>query len=766
MFRILFFLSVLIFSYSPSLYAKIIYVNQSATGLNNGNSWPDGFVSLHAALAAAQYGDQIWVAKGIYFSYVPGIANSFTLVSGVKLYGGFSGTETSPAQRSILDNLTILSGLATPPFQVPNVIYCENTDSTTMLDGFTIRDGLAEVFNGTNCDIAPNQYVCHGGGIYLYTGTPGTYTFLNVSNCRFLDNRARKGGGIAANFEFGSGGIRVEKCYFENNGCTDAGGALYVITGQAIQHQFRIDSCTFYNNYGNAASCISINNSHDSIDIRITNSIFQDNKATLSCAGIYIGNAGYNKPVIDKCIFIGNEAGKNQFEPGRGGALLGSNFKVSACIFKENAAYLGGAVAAGNIDVSNCLFENNMSSKDGGAIWMTEYNRLINNTFVDNQAGMNGGALCDVGNAWDTIVNCIFVGNKAGQQGDWMASVFGNIYVDHSLIDEEDCAALEEGLNMQFALLNCGDSNLFNVDPLFRDTLNGDYRVKGCSPILNQGDNAWVANFGLLADLSGSARTIDGLPDIGAYETEQFTAQVHKSNISCFGDQDGAAIAMASGGYSPYIYQWNTGAQSAMIDHLSEGNYHVVISDADGCSSMFSVDFTNPDPLQVSTTVTDAATGTSLDGKVSIQDIGGGTPPYYIQWSTGDSAIFQIDGLLYGFYQLSVTDSNGCDTVISVEVKITSATDEIFPSDWDARISTGFSSSQNKIITLTLTGTESHDFKYILFDSSGRRLGNGAFQSGAGVKDIEIPFAVGNGVYFLYISDEKNRFISRSFIRQ
>ncbi|MCB0576079.1 MAG: hypothetical protein KDC61_16105, partial [Saprospiraceae bacterium] len=151
------------------------------------------------------------------------------------------------------------------------------------------------------------------------------------------------------------------------------------------------------------------------------------------------------------------------------------------------------------------------------------------------------------------------------------------------------------------------------------------------------------------------------------------------------------------------------------------------------------VDFTNPDPLQVSTTVTDAATGTSLDGKVSIQDIGGGTPPYYIQWSTGDSAIFQIDGLLYGFYQLSVTDSNGCDTVISVEVKITSATDEIFPSDWDARISTGFSSSQNKIITLTLTGTESHDFKYILFDSSGRRLGNGAFQSGAGVKDIEIP---------------------------
>ncbi|MCA9325531.1 SprB repeat-containing protein [Candidatus Saccharibacteria bacterium] len=41
---------------------------------------------------------------------------------------------------------------------------------------------------------------------------------------------------------------------------------------------------------------------------------------------------------------------------------------------------------------------------------------------------------------------------------------------------------------------------------------------------------------------------------MGAYETEQFTAQVHKSNISCFGDQDGAAIAMASGGYSPYIY--------------------------------------------------------------------------------------------------------------------------------------------------------------------------------------------------------------------
>jgi len=42
----------------------IWYVNDDAQGANTGTSWTDAYADLHAALAAAQGGDQIWVAAG------------------------------------------------------------------------------------------------------------------------------------------------------------------------------------------------------------------------------------------------------------------------------------------------------------------------------------------------------------------------------------------------------------------------------------------------------------------------------------------------------------------------------------------------------------------------------------------------------------------------------------------------------------------------------------------------------------------------------
>ena len=62
--------------------------------------------------AAAGSGTQIWVAAG---RYVPAPPNgdktiSITLKSGVALYGGFNGAETSLAQRDPVVNVTIISG--------------------------------------------------------------------------------------------------------------------------------------------------------------------------------------------------------------------------------------------------------------------------------------------------------------------------------------------------------------------------------------------------------------------------------------------------------------------------------------------------------------------------------------------------------------------------------------------------------------------------------------------------------------------------------
>ena len=46
---------------------KIYYVNQNVQGgQETGATWADAFSDLQQALTAVQYGDEIWIAAGIY----------------------------------------------------------------------------------------------------------------------------------------------------------------------------------------------------------------------------------------------------------------------------------------------------------------------------------------------------------------------------------------------------------------------------------------------------------------------------------------------------------------------------------------------------------------------------------------------------------------------------------------------------------------------------------------------------------------------------
>ncbi|HEY1023711.1 MAG TPA: DUF1565 domain-containing protein, partial [Sphingobacteriaceae bacterium] len=114
-FIVLFFF--LLISASAAFSQSRWYVN-GTTGddSNSGQAWEQAFGTVTRALYSAGSGDEIWVAKG---TYSPGTttASAFALVSGVKMYGGFAGTETGLAQRDIsklrTENETILDGNST-----------------------------------------------------------------------------------------------------------------------------------------------------------------------------------------------------------------------------------------------------------------------------------------------------------------------------------------------------------------------------------------------------------------------------------------------------------------------------------------------------------------------------------------------------------------------------------------------------------------------------------------------------------------------------
>jgi pregnancy-associated plasma protein-A/SprB-like repeat protein/type IX secretion system substrate protein len=52
---------------------------------------------------------------------------------------------------------------------------------------------------------------------------------------------------------------------------------------------------------------------------------------------------------------------------------------------------------------------------------------------------------------------------------------------------------------------------------------------------------------------------------------------------------NGTAIASASGGTSPYTYQWSNGSNSSSIGNLNTGNYVVTVTDVNGCEVITSV---------------------------------------------------------------------------------------------------------------------------------------------------------------------------------
>ncbi|MFH1109977.1 MAG: hypothetical protein V1790_12410, partial [Planctomycetota bacterium] len=256
--------------------AGIIYVNAAATGLNNGTSWQNAFTSLQNALAVpTANGTEIWVAKGTYEPATcsppcngssPERSATFQLKSGVGLYGGFFGGESSRDLRDPANNVTILSGdlngddiadlagfascysgsgqayapgCASFDLDIDgdvdaadgridenayHVVTASGTNATAVLDGFTITSGNAD--RSTDPDY-------NGGGILMVTGG-ATFRSLTVQT-----NFATKlellgadslGGGVAVE---GGGSPTFYDVQFRNNLATKYAGGLHIGAGGA-----------------------------------------------------------------------------------------------------------------------------------------------------------------------------------------------------------------------------------------------------------------------------------------------------------------------------------------------------------------------------------------------------------------------------------------------------------------------------------------------------------------------------------------------------
>jgi len=130
-------------------------------------------------------------------------------------------------------------------------------------------------------------------------------------------------------------------------------------------------------------------------------------------------------------------------------------------------------------------------------------------------------------------------------------------------------------------------------------------------------------------------------------------------HVSCFGGNNGFVNIGVTGGTMPYTYLWDDESSSTgpSVNNLSAGTYHVTITDDHLCTSIQQVVINEPNAIVPGASIQHVNCGTS-PGSITLLPQGG-TAPFTYLWSTG-AVTNAITGLSAGYYEVSITDFNGC----------------------------------------------------------------------------------------------------------
>ncbi len=448
-------------------------------------SWATATFDLQAAIdsVAIEGGGEIWVAGGTYLPtifhnpYIDGTVppeddrnRSFVPKNGVIVVGGFMGTEESredrPANLFEGENATILSGdLGLPGDSTDNsyhVVFCPiGTNNTAIFKGLIIAHGNA---NGKDhpddeTDLNYTPYTKRGGGVQTRGGG-------FIENCILTDNYGATLGGGAYLYK---GGV-LSKCRIYGNRAGENGGGVEAYLGGRVSYS------TVYNNY-----------------------------ATSKGGGVFVESDPESNPsTLNYSVIFANSSGS------KGGGVG---------IF--NGGY-----------VTNNLIVNNQTEGNGGGIHLQADGWLLNNTVVANRADNGAGLYADNGGE---IKNTVIWGNAT----PYSTNVQFFRKNETTLADFTAIENFEEGTGLTNIINLSSDNSGEGIHPVFlnpvsftglpgdasqlEEVQNADYQIGLESALLDAGTPDVTDLLIPETDLNGNPRIIQGVIDIGAYETLYYT---------------------------------------------------------------------------------------------------------------------------------------------------------------------------------------------------------------------------------------------------
>ncbi len=156
--------------------------------------------------------------------------------------------------------------------------------------------------------------------------------------------------------------------------------------------------------------------------------------------------------------------------------------------------------------------------------------------------------------------------------------------------------------------------------------------------------------------------TVD-LPQADSFRLTLFVEQ----ELSCSDTSDGILVANVQGGQSPYQFSWRGHSSTTnRLENIGAGTYTLLVEDGKGCLLEDSVQIVAPLPLVLDFNPQSPSCSNTTDGALTILSLGG-EGPYTVQWSTG-AITEQITNLSEGTYEVTVTDSRGCQKTASTDL--------------------------------------------------------------------------------------------------
>jgi gliding motility-associated-like protein len=144
-------------------------------------------------------------------------------------------------------------------------------------------------------------------------------------------------------------------------------------------------------------------------------------------------------------------------------------------------------------------------------------------------------------------------------------------------------------------------------------------------------------------------------------------AEIEVSPVGCAGNDDGSIQVTPTSGVPPFVYLWSNGLPdtTSFASNLAPGFYSITVVDDVGCEAEVNGTVDEGEELEANAVALSTPNCINPNGGSAEAEAIGGNPSFNYAWSNGANGQI-VNGLAPGFYDVTVTDFNGCTALAEV----------------------------------------------------------------------------------------------------